>query len=275
MAHDAANEIMLTSTWGTNHDTQADNGIANGHAYTVIGVTDAVPGARLVKLRNPWGTEKYKGPYCDDCKEWNDVSQDVKDTLQFTQANDGIFYIPLADYHSYFEETNIIFDISDGDWHEDHYLYLNDEDAKNSEYYSDKTRHTFSLKNTSESAQKVYAQIHTWADRAYNLSDPDCNFKYNYVEYNYPNRDNSFEAFSGVYQIIYDMEAGEELTATVEMSWNDSQAQDWSVVTYARSGKVEVKLTDKPDRPSDASVGYYEGPTSALADLEEFTPVPA
>ena len=82
--HDTNNEIMITSTWGTNHDTQADNGIANGHAYTLIGVTDAVPGVMLVKLRNPWGTEKYKGPYCDDCAEWNNVSQEVKDSLAFT-----------------------------------------------------------------------------------------------------------------------------------------------------------------------------------------------
>ena len=55
--HDANNEIMITSTWGTNHFTQADNGIANGHAYTLVGVTDAVPGVMLVKLRNPWGSE--------------------------------------------------------------------------------------------------------------------------------------------------------------------------------------------------------------------------
>ena len=87
-----------------------------------------------------------------------------------------MFYIPLGDYHTYFEETNVIFDISDGDWQEDHYLFLNDEDAKNSENYADKTRHEFTLTNTSEEVNKVYAQIHTWADRSYVLGDPDCSF---------------------------------------------------------------------------------------------------
>jgi hypothetical protein len=37
----------------------------------------------------------------------------------------------VEDYHVGFEETNISFDLSDGDWFEDHYLYLNDEDRKN------------------------------------------------------------------------------------------------------------------------------------------------
>ena len=196
---------MITSTWGQNHDTTADNGIANGHAYTVISVTDAVPGVRLVKLRNPWGSERYKGPWCDDCEEWNSVSQEVKDSLAFTSANDGVFYMPLEDYHIYFEETNVTFDISDGDWHEDHYLFINDEDRKNSDYYYDKTKHEFTVKNTAEEAQKVYVQIHTWADRAYNLRDPDCKFKYNYVKYNFPDEDNSFKSFAGVYQIIREM----------------------------------------------------------------------
>ena len=143
---------MITSTWGQNHDTMADNGIANGHAYTVISVTDAVPGVRLVKLRNPWGSERYKGPWCDDCDEWKSVSQEVKDSLAFTSANDGVFYMPLEDYHIYFEETNVTFDISDGDWHEDHYLFINDEDRKNSDYYYDKTKHEFTVKNTAEEA---------------------------------------------------------------------------------------------------------------------------
>ena len=61
-----------------------DKGLVACHAYTVIGVTDEVPGVRLVKVRNPWGHEQYTGPWCDACAEWNDVSQAVKDSLSFT-----------------------------------------------------------------------------------------------------------------------------------------------------------------------------------------------
>ena len=92
--HDLNNEIIQATT-----DYSSHNGLVNGHAYTTIGVTEAVPGVRLVKMRNPWGSELYTGPYCDDCDEWNDVSQEIKDTLSFTEDNDGVFYMTIEDYH--------------------------------------------------------------------------------------------------------------------------------------------------------------------------------
>ena len=71
---------------------------------------------RLVKVRNPWGSEVYSGPWCDECAEWDDVSQEVKDSLSFTSANDGVFYISVEDYHLGFTGTSINFDVSGGDW---------------------------------------------------------------------------------------------------------------------------------------------------------------
>ena len=179
---------MQTSTRGSNHFTQHDNGLAKGHAYTVIGVTEAVPGQRLVKVRNPWGVEQYTGPWCDDCDEWNDVSQDVKDTLSFTSANDGVFYMTVEDYHAGFEETNINYDLSDGDWHKDFYLYIKDRNRNNasSGWCEDCTRHEFTLTNNSTVAQKAYIQLHTWHDRGYSLGDDDCTFWTNYFKLNIP-----------------------------------------------------------------------------------------
>ena len=82
----------------------------------------------------------------------------MKNSLSFTQANDGVFYMTVEDYHAGFEETNINFDLSDGDWFEERYLFLNDEDRKNgTEVNSDRTRHEFFIKNTSNEVQKVYA----------------------------------------------------------------------------------------------------------------------
>ena len=72
----------------------------------------------------------------------------MKNTLSFTESNDGVFYMTVEDYHAGFEETNISFDLSDGGWYEDHYLYLNDEDRTNGIYYPTRTRHDFTLKNT-------------------------------------------------------------------------------------------------------------------------------
>ena len=57
-----------------------------------------VPGKRLVKVRNPWGDENYKGAWCDSCAEWDSVSDDIKKELGFEKAKDGIFYITVEDY---------------------------------------------------------------------------------------------------------------------------------------------------------------------------------
>ena len=50
------------------------------------------------------------------------------------------------------------------------------------------------------------------------------------------------------------MQPGEKVTGWVEFAWSDDKAQDWSLTTWARSGKVEVALTSMPDRPSDYRV---------------------
>ena len=157
--HDNAHEIMQTTTRGS-HNKKHANGLAQAHAYTVIGITEAVPGQRLVKMRNPWGKEGYTGPWCDECDEWNDVSQDVKDSLSFTSADDGVFYMTVEDYHAGFRETNINYDLSDGDWHKDFYLFLNDEATPDysspTEWCDGCTYHDFTLTNTATVAQKAY-----------------------------------------------------------------------------------------------------------------------
>ena len=110
----------------------------------------------------------------------------------------------VEDYHAGFEETNINYDLSDGGWFEDHYLYLNDEDSKNSTYYYNKTRHDFTLKNTSSQTQKVYAQIHAWADRGYSFADSTCTFNWNYAMFKI-NNVNTYTGFEGTYQVIHEL----------------------------------------------------------------------
>lgn len=74
-------------------------GLYGGHAYTLIG-TKTVKKAdgkvvRLMKIRNPWGTEVYKGPWCDSCSEW---TPDTRAQAGMTNANDGVFHIPVEEY---------------------------------------------------------------------------------------------------------------------------------------------------------------------------------
>ena len=171
----------------------------------------------------------------------------------------------VEDYHAGFEASFVNFVVSEGGWFEDHYLFLNDEDRRNGTSGScdECTRHEFKLTNNSTEAQKVYAQIHTWGFRNYAYNDSDCFYWWDYFKFNLPGTEESEPtAFEGNIQIIHQMQPGEELTGYVELDWTHSQAsqaRDWAISTYAKSGKVDITLTDMPDRPSDTKVGYYFG----------------
>ena len=161
-------------------------------------MTDLVPGKRLVKVRNPWGSENYKGAWCDSCAEWDSVSDDIKKELGFEKAKDGIFYITVEDYQTAFESTEVNYDVSGNDWFGDYYLFLNDVSLMDADsgFCEGCTKHEFTLTNTSEEKQKVYAAVHTWDDRQYSYDDKGCDFKYNYVQFDIPG-DDSYYAFGG------------------------------------------------------------------------------
>ena len=119
-------------------------------------------------MRNPWGSERWNGPWCDSCNEWKAVSKTIKDSIGYAK-DDGIFFMPIENYKLAFAETHIGYDVSSG-WFEGHYLFLNDLDRKNgkSEHCGAHcTRHEFKLKNTATVKQKVYAYAHMWEDRIY------------------------------------------------------------------------------------------------------------
>jgi len=41
-------------------------GLPGAHAYTLMGTATLSDGTKLLKMRNPWGSEVYTGPYSDD-----------------------------------------------------------------------------------------------------------------------------------------------------------------------------------------------------------------
>jgi len=41
-----------------------------GHAYTLLGVQKLSDGVRLIKLRNPWGEDSWKGDYGWKSEKW-------------------------------------------------------------------------------------------------------------------------------------------------------------------------------------------------------------
>lgn len=84
-------------------------GLTSGHAYTILDIVEITDGnslkERLIKIRNPWGQERYSGPWSDNSKEWN---ADYERQANLKKANDGIFFIPMK----VFKKTFSMFGVS-------------------------------------------------------------------------------------------------------------------------------------------------------------------
>ena len=74
--HDVDTDVMTAgSLFCGSHDETNENGVACSHAYTIIGCGEFdTPNGTLglIKVRNPWGTERYAGPYSDYSELWTD-----------------------------------------------------------------------------------------------------------------------------------------------------------------------------------------------------------
>lgn len=69
-----------------------------GHAFTYLTVAE-YNGEKLVKIRNPWGSEAYRGPWSDkDTAKWTD---DAKKALNHENANDGVWWVPVGVYRKH------------------------------------------------------------------------------------------------------------------------------------------------------------------------------
>lgn len=64
-------------------------GLIDGHAYSVLGVSETEDG-RMIQVRNPWAEEYYYGPGKD-------------------QDNDGIFYVAVDIFKDAFSDFTILY----------------------------------------------------------------------------------------------------------------------------------------------------------------------
>jgi len=51
-------------------DDKPENGIAGHHSYTILSAIELSNGVRLLKVRNPWGSEVFKGRWSDSSNLW-------------------------------------------------------------------------------------------------------------------------------------------------------------------------------------------------------------
>ena len=99
---------------GENMESQRDNGLIVGHAYTVIKCYELSLGLfgmsgkhKLIKLRNPWGATEWKGKWGDDDPQWNEISDSKKKELDFTNEDDGEFWMEFHEYLEIFDTTTV------------------------------------------------------------------------------------------------------------------------------------------------------------------------
>jgi len=121
--HDGKDDILQAGTPGNDDSTTNSDGLVQGHAYVVLGVTTLNNGQRLVQLRNPWGKDSYKGDYSDYSGRWTAALQEELGYSPDTE--DGRIWMTIEDYYNQVEETYINFDVTN--WHSAHFLKLNDQ----------------------------------------------------------------------------------------------------------------------------------------------------
>ena len=70
--HYREGDMMSCSSFvgtGSDRDTN-DIGVPYRHAFTINGTVKLGDGTKLVRIRNPWGSEYYKGPWSDQSDKW-------------------------------------------------------------------------------------------------------------------------------------------------------------------------------------------------------------
>jgi hypothetical protein len=75
---------MLSSS--NSEESKVDDGIVSGHAYTLISAHKVSNGAKVLKLRNPWGNKEWTGAWSD---KWTGWTPKLKQELKVVDADDG------------------------------------------------------------------------------------------------------------------------------------------------------------------------------------------
>lgn len=57
-----------------------------------------------MKLRNPWGDFEWRGDWSDTSSNW---TPELQKELNFTNADDGTFWMSFADFCHYFSRVQI------------------------------------------------------------------------------------------------------------------------------------------------------------------------
>ena len=105
------NGLFCTSDKRTDEIPGA-NGLIQGHAYSLLSIYDIEVNGQtqtLVRIRNPHGRREWNGPWSDGSAEWNDVSDEVKKSIQYSENDDGGFFMSFADWVDQYETFTVCY----------------------------------------------------------------------------------------------------------------------------------------------------------------------
>jgi hypothetical protein len=124
---DSRNYIMAAGTddiSGTGNDAFNDRiGLSGNHAYSLLAAYEIVndrgnkralrqgepsnpSNERIVKMRNPWGEKEWKGDWADGSGKW---TPQLRNELKAKTEEDGIFFMPFADFLKYYYDYQICY----------------------------------------------------------------------------------------------------------------------------------------------------------------------
>jgi hypothetical protein len=103
-AWDDASFLLGAATTEGSDEVQREDGLFDGHAYSVITCLNDVAGTDvdLIKMRNPHGSgELTTGIWGDHGAGWELYPQ-IKDAIQPVVADDGVFWVSRQEFFHFF-----------------------------------------------------------------------------------------------------------------------------------------------------------------------------
>lgn len=92
-------------------EARLSNGLVRGHAFTITKLVVLDKGyevVRLMRIRNPWGNEvEWNGAWSDNSREWDSISESIKDEFNLVKEADGEFWMTFEDFIKNFDIVQI------------------------------------------------------------------------------------------------------------------------------------------------------------------------
>lgn len=96
---------------GTKNADTGTHGILENHHYGICDIREFPrENLKLIRIRNPWGTDGgWNGPFCDDSEEW-DKHRQLREELKLvfkSKKSDGTWWMSFSDWYGNFNKLYV------------------------------------------------------------------------------------------------------------------------------------------------------------------------